>query len=141
MSDCCSSQTCATQSKRTKAVCPQNGREYSQVPYKTVLYQISLLWLYRLAEQNYYFCSDPACDVVYFGDDGTLVKKYSLRQKVTCKEESDEVDLCYCFGISRKAARADAGLKQFVVEMTKNKHCACETMNPSGRCCLKDFPN
>jgi hypothetical protein len=32
------------------------------------------------------------------------------------------------------------GTREFVVEQTKLKHCACEVQNPSGKCCLKDFP-
>jgi len=30
-------------------------------------------------------------------------------------------------------------IKAFVVQQTKEKLCACESRNPSGRCCLADF--
>jgi hypothetical protein len=48
--------------------------------------------------------------------------------------------LCYCFGISREDFKRDPGLRDFVVAKTKAGECSCETKNPSGRCCLKDFP-
>jgi len=36
--------------------------------------------------------------------------------------------------------QSDKRLKDFVVEQTKADVCACDIRNPSGRCCLKDFP-
>ena len=48
--------------------------------------------------------------------------------------------LCYCFGVSRADFDRNPGTKDFVTAQTKAGLCACETSNPSGRCCLKDFP-
>jgi hypothetical protein len=48
--------------------------------------------------------------------------------------------LCYCFGVTKADARSDPGIKKFVMAQTKLGLCACEMRNPSGRCCLPDFP-
>jgi hypothetical protein len=54
--------------------------------------------------------------------------------------------VCYCFDISmadieaaRKENDGDA-CRQFVIQQTKASTCDCETRNPSGKCCLGDFP-
>lgn len=58
--------------------------------------------------------------------------------------ETREVDasslLCYCFGITWQDYFDDPAVKQYVIEQTKNGNCECASQNPSGQCCLKDFP-
>jgi hypothetical protein len=52
--------------------------------------------------------------------------------------------LCYCFDIRFSDLSDAAAAKQcreFVINQTRNKVCACEQRNPSGRCCLRDFPH
>jgi len=53
---------------------------------------------------------------------------------------TDDSPLCYCFGISMNDYRRDPSLKDVVSAKTKAGLCSCKTMNPSGNCCLKDFP-
>lgn len=48
--------------------------------------------------------------------------------------------ICYCFDIRLSDYLRDPALKEFVVEKTKAGLCSCKAMNPSGNCCLKDFP-
>jgi len=139
MTDCCKPDH-AVRSKNLKFICPQNGQEYIEVPLKTVLHHISQPWLHDLVEQRYYFCTDVNCDVVYFAEDETIIRKSELRHKIGSKEKSNDVDICYCFGVTRQAALDDVKLKEYVIQMTKNATCSCEILNPAGRCCLKDFP-
>jgi len=40
--------------------------------------------------------------------------------------------------VDEAATQPDA--KSFVIEKTKGHFCECEARNPSGKCCLKDFP-
>ena len=138
MSDCCSTNT--SPAKKTRLACPVNNQDYIEVPYRTILYHVKQPWLYEVAEQKYYFCTDPHCDVVYFAEDGTRIKKSELRSKLGIKEQSNNATLCYCFGITRQAALDDKGLKDYVIHKTRASLCSCEILNPSGRCCLKDFP-
>jgi len=137
MSKCC---TPAEKTNDKQHTCPANGRQYHQAPYSTVLHHIKQPWLNAPKEQKYYFCDDPECDIVYFGIDNSTIRKSMLRHKVGIKETSMDTLICYCFDVTKADAETHKDAKKFVIEQTKNTKCACETRNPSGRCCLKDFP-
>lgn len=139
MSDCHVETGCATAPQRTRP-CPANGRLCKEVSTATVLHQLVRAWESDERECVYYFCDDPECDVVYFSDDERVIRRSGVRSEVGQKSRSEEALLCYCFGISRRDARLDPAVRAFVLEQTSLKRCACETRNPSGRCCLKDFP-
>ena len=127
-----------------KAICPINGLGYSRVKARTILHQIKKPWQLNLLYQNYYFCDDPACDVVYFGEDKSTLARNDLRITVGQKSQALDKTLCYCFDIQfsdLNAEKARVKAKTFVVEQTKNNSCDCELRNPSGKCCLKNFPN
>ena len=93
-----------------------------------------------IKKQGYYFCEDPECDVVYFGEDASVIEKSALRTIVGIKERSKNRLVCYCFGITLEEATDNAGIREFVIQETKGQTCACGIRNPSGRCCLKGFP-
>jgi len=126
-----------------KAICPINGLSYSRVKTKTILHQIKKPWQLNLLKQDYFFCDDPACDVVYFGEDKSTLVRNDLRITVGQKSQGQEKTICYCFDIQLSdldAEKARLNAKAFVVEQTKNNSCDCELRNPSGNCCLKNFP-
>jgi len=139
MSDCCLVENDIKKHPK-KHVCPENNNRYLEVPFETMLHHISNPWELVNIDQTYYFCDDPDCDVVYFGNDNSVFKKHQLRTKVGIKETDTNALICNCFGVSKLQAVSNAEAKAFVVEKTKNQACACSTHNPSGRCCLKDFP-
>ena len=136
MTDCCESSCNPPRKYR----CPVNGKEYGSVSTKTILHHINEPWKRVLESKAYYFCSDSECDVVYFSQDNSVISKNELRTKVGVKETVPDRAVCYCFGVSYIAAENDEAAKEFVTEMTRQSLCSCETSNPSGRCCLKDFP-
>ncbi len=138
MSNCCSS--CETTEKPSKYKCPVNGYEYRTVSIKTIQHHIEKPWNWKAVEQSYYFCDDPDCDVVYFGEDDSVILKTELRTVVGIKEKADQSAICYCFGVSYEDDYNDKSIKNYVTEQTKNQVCDCEIRNPSGKCCLKDFP-
>jgi hypothetical protein len=111
------------------------------VSAKTISHHLYEAWKWTAQAARYFFCHDPACDVVYFGDDGSTLLKSQLRTTVGVKEASGDAALCYCFGVTRTDALNDTGIKDYVVAQTKHGNCSCDTSNPSGRCCLKDFPS
>ncbi|HIJ21725.1 MAG: hypothetical protein HON68_01210 [Gammaproteobacteria bacterium] len=90
--------------------------------------------------QHHYFCDDSNCDVAYFGNDDSVIYKSQVRTNIGVKEQSNKKLLCYCFGVSDEDYQLNPSTKDFVIEQTKMGMCSCETSNPSGRCCLKDFP-
>lgn len=123
-----------------KQPCPINQQDYILVSVKTVLHHIKNSWSANLKEQGYYFCNDPECDVVYFGEDGSVINKNALRTKISVKEKDNNALICYCFGIYQENVKNNSEIKNFIIQQTKMGNCSCETSNPSGRCCLKDFP-
>jgi hypothetical protein len=139
MSECCSSHVTADSYPKLHN-CPVNGKPYHRVERRTILHHVSNPWARSIPEQGFYFCTDPECDVVYFGQDNSVIRSDSLRTSVWQKAGLEDSTFCYCFGVTRKQARADNTIKAFIIEQTRNATCACETLNPSGRCCLGDFP-
>lgn len=139
MNECCTQQGIAEHYPRSHR-CPVNGESYTSVKRKTLLHHISQPWLRPLREQGYYFCTDPDCDVVYFGQDNSVVHRDELRTVVGQKSHDTDATICYCFGVTKTLACHDKSIKAFVTRQTKESNCSCETSNPSGRCCLKNFP-
>lgn len=137
MSDCCSSSPIE---KPKKYSCPINGKEYKTVSIKTIQHQIKQPWHWQAKEQAYFFCDDPTCDVVYFGEDKSIIKKSALRSRIGIKEGKVDSTICYCFDVCNEDYQNNKSIKEYVTEQTKNKTCDCEIRNPSGKCCLKDFP-
>ena len=139
MNNCCSpSKTEDLLSKRHR--CPVNACEYSAVSTKTIAHHVKEAWNWQQTAKRYFFCSDRSCEVVYFGDDGSRILKSQLRTRLGVKEDSDDALLCYCFGIKNEDFRRNPSIRDFVIAQTKAGLCSCDTCNPSGRCCLKDFP-
>lgn len=143
MSDCCAHSSCDKTPPKT-AVCPRNGHSYAGVAMRTVLHQVRQPWSRDITKQAYYFCDDPDCDVVYFGEDLSLLMRDDLRNTVGQKSKTSDKTLCYCFDIDAAALltrEEQQRARAFVIEQTRNANCDCETRNPSGRCCLKNFPH
>lgn len=139
MNDCCNTATRPDYPK--KAVCPLNGQSYQRVERKTLLHHLLKPWQLDLPEQAYYFCDSPDCDVVYFGQDTQTFTQAELRTRVGQKSNQADRTLCYCFDVKQNDLLERFGVaRNFVVNQTLNGTCDCEIRNPSGRCCLKDFP-
>ena len=139
MSDCCSASG-GEGALAKKRACPANGRACPEVSARTIAHHIQAPWTWAPTARRYFFCADPACDVVYFGDDGSLIPRALLRTRVGVKETSADAPLCYCFGVSRADYARDPATRDFVVAQTAAGQCSCETGHPAGRCCLADFP-
>ena len=144
MSDCCSTSGDSKGGKNKAAprkfTCTANHEDYISVSHKTMFHHLKSPWKKDLKDEQYYFCSDPNCDVIYFGANGSVINKEGIRTQVGIKEKSNDALICYCFGVSKAEAKQNSEIKQFVTKKTKAHLCACDTRNPSGRCCLKDFP-
>ena len=142
---CCNDTSCdltntGSASIPKKLNCPANGKAYLSVEPRTISHHLKQPWKWQAIKQGYYFCSDPECDVVYFGEDGSMIKTSELRTVVGVKEMKPDSIICYCYGVTLGEAKSDPAIKDFVIQKTKLDECACDSRNPSGRCCLKDFP-
>ncbi len=139
MSSCCS-VTPHADAHPKKHACPANGNVYGEVSLKTIKHHISQPWSWTPTSKHYYFCSDPECDVVYFGSDDCVIFGSELKTQISGKAVKDSDLYCYCFGVTKGDYKNNPSIKDFVIEQTKNGQCSCQTSNPSGLCCLKDFP-
>ncbi|MDD5057485.1 MAG: hypothetical protein PHQ60_06405 [Sideroxydans sp.] len=139
MSDCCSQPDCHS-SHPKKQRCPACGQECAEVSARTISHHIKQSWTWTPAAARYFFCDNANCDVVYFGDDGSTLVTAQLRTRIGVKDKTDDRPLCFCFGVNRADFQRDPAVKDFVIAQTQAGLCSCETSNPSGRCCLKDFP-
>lgn len=139
MSDCCSPSG-DNKIHPKKHPCPSNGLACAEVSARTISHHIKCAWEWSPTTSRYFFCEDAACDVVYFGEDGSTFLNSQLRTKVGVKEKHGDRLLCYCFGVSNTDFQRNPVIKEFVMAQTKAGLCSCDTSNPSGRCCLKDFP-
>lgn len=138
---CCSTTSDSCSNQDSKLMCPGNNKLYKSVSQFTVLHNLRAPWKNFSAEQTYYFCDDPDCEVIYFSGSGSIFKKTDIRTLLQNTKPSSNDDLiCYCFGVSKSDYSDNPGIREFVVQQTKLKNCACEIRNPSGKCCLKDFP-
>lgn len=138
MSDCCGN---SNDSEKTRISCPAKNCLSHKVGFKTVKHQVRSPWINCDDEELYYFCTNPDCDIVYFTASEKVIYKNQLRNPVGQKDTSDDAMLCYCFDINNKQARENTDLKSYVTQATRNKQCSCDLRNPSGKCCLKNFPN
>lgn len=140
MSDCCAISAGDDSAPRIHR-CPVNGLEYAEVSARTMAHHVREIWTWRQTAKRYFFCDDPACEVVYFGDDGSSILKSRLRTRLATKDPyDDDALICHCFGVSNRDFKTTPAIRDFVVAQTKGGRCSCDISNPSGRCCLKDFP-
>jgi len=144
MSTCCSSKLKSNIAKKTN--CIQCGESSHSVAFKTVLHHIVHPSNQNLREEILYFCDSVICPVIYFSVDDIIFTQESLRGPVGQKSNDPLRTICYCFDVTAQQVLDELcidGLspsKEFVVNQTKEKNCACEIRNPSGRCCLANFP-
>jgi hypothetical protein len=136
MQECCNNSS-NTRTKFSK--CPVSHNKCSLVPSSCVQFHIKNP--HSIKDLNYYFCSDPECEVVYFSEKNHLIKKSEIKISIGVKEQNNKKRiLCYCFSISYQDFKGDIKLKEYVVNKTKSKLCNCILLNPSSKCCLRDFP-
>lgn len=140
MADSCCSRPKISSPLPKRAACPRDSTQSKAVSAKTVGLHIKRPWLLNVENPTFYFCDNPECEVVYFASTGVTFKVADVRTEVRAKDMSASAMLCYCFGVTKGEAETDPSLKDFVVAQTKKGKCACETRNPSGLCCLKNFP-
>jgi len=120
--------------------CPACGQSALPVSLQTMLHQLQTPLNQQISDGDYVFCANSTCDAGYFSASDTI-----LKTKLRAFHAGQQTMLCHCFDISEavyRSALTDGtaeAIKAFVVQQTKAKLCACESRNPSGRCCLASF--
>ncbi|MBI5793243.1 MAG: hypothetical protein HZA63_17400 [Rhodocyclales bacterium] len=138
MADCCSTPATGSDHPR-KQRCPGNGAECAEVSPRTIAHHIAAPWTWTPTASRWFHCADPACEVLYFDDEGSTIPRSRLRIRAAVDASGDR-PLCHCFGLTPDDFLRDPATRDYVVAQTRAGLCSCETSNPSGRCCLKDFP-
>ena len=94
-------------------------------------------------QDEFCFCRNPQCDVVYFCQGKVFFRKNDLSVKVGVKEPDDPtVPVCYCFDWTPQKIQAeiDTTGKTTALDQIKPQvkvgNCFCEVTNPQGSCCL-----
>jgi hypothetical protein len=101
---------------------------------------------FGMPNTQYYFCGASDCDVVYFALEVEAPRfcREDLVVRVGTKETADPIQVCYCFGFTRKDIEneiSETGRSTVAGRISaevKTGNCACEVKNPSGKCCLGD---
>jgi len=124
-------------------VCHRCGARGQVVGRQTLESLLTLEARLRLGEGAHFFDPSPHCEIVYFSNEPeSYFTKADLRVRVGIKESAPPVTICYCFGHTVESARAEihaTGQSTIAARIGKEiqaGYCACETKNPSGRCCL-----
>ncbi|MFT6915751.1 MAG: hypothetical protein ACJAWL_002061 [Motiliproteus sp.] len=147
MDSCCSSSSEKVTAKtRQAASCPCCGISAKRVERVTLMHQVVAPLNQQLPPDDFYFCRSTSCNTVYFSNGGAAIDASQIRAEVGHKSTQPGRVICYCFGISHSRIMAEiektgtCASRVFVMEQTKLKNCACDIRNPSGKCCLKEFP-
>jgi hypothetical protein len=148
MSACCNlnqpGESCATvlREKGIDSRCAACGTEGRPVERQTILHHVKQQNLVRVNGEAYRFCSDPNCEVVYYGDGGTRFTVDDVREPVSAKATGNTRPICYCFGFTEGDAREEIArsgtstIPSTISQLIKAGMCACEVRNPAGVCCL-----
>ena len=80
MADCCSKDSSTADIAVKQKLCPECKTKSHQVPYKTVIQQLSKPWQNTFSQKLYYFfCDEPLCEVIYFTEDNNIIRQPELR--------------------------------------------------------------
>lgn len=146
MTRCCSTNATEVKtSKRQTAECPRCSNRMQPVERIVVMHQVAAPLNQTIPSDQFFFCSDATCPVVYFTKAGFVIETAAIRGEVGQKSTDENRMICYCFDITYRRVMEEieqtghSASNAFVVEQTKLKNCACEIRNPSGKCCLKEF--
>ena len=137
-------QGCCSPKPKGKMACPACEQKAKGVLAKTLEALLTDDAKSRLScLEGFYYCKTPTCKVVYFKDEIILTQE-DVSVTVGLKEGASPATLCYCFDWSKEKIKAQIeengatdALEDIKAKM-ENPGCSCETLNPSGGCCLGD---
>jgi len=134
--DCCVEIAGQNGSRR----CPRSDSVGQPVKWTTM---VALSAVPIPPRQAISLCLDQDCEVVYFGDRGLELRRADLHTVPGFKVGDGDL-VCYCFHHSRTAIEQEVRTLSSsptvdeIRRQVKEKNCACEVRNPTGKCCLRD---
>ena len=141
--------TCCLVTEKTlappRAECPVSHTSSRKVQGRTLQHLLRPERVSLIRNVQYYYCTEPTCEVVYFSNEGAPhFTRDDLQVKVFAKDSGGDVNVCYCFDWTRARIRqeiAETGKSTAPLEIAqkiKAGLCACDIKNPKGECCLGD---
>lgn len=128
-----------------EAACPACGQAGKPVQPSTLKALLEASARADVDEGPWRFCGTPTCDLVYFNPvTGRTFRKDRLTVRVGLKEAEAPRPLCYCFDHSFESLRTEweatgrLASVEAIRTAVKEGRCRCDTLNPSGACCLGD---
>ncbi len=125
---------------KTIQICPKCGVPAIKVNSKAVKYNLKREVKQELNKKSkWHICCNPSCDISYFSKE-RIFNTSDLTNGLFFKDQSDDVPVCYCAGISRgdikNAVRNGCKTIGKVRSFTsKNTTGHCEEKNALGKCC------
>jgi len=89
------------------------------------------------------YCKTSLCKVIYLKNEYILTQN-NVKVDVGLKDISSKKTVCYCFDWTKDKIQTQINLTntcnalEDIKEKMNTIGCSCETLNPSGQCCLKD---
>ena len=135
---------CCTPQPKGKVECPVCGEKAKGVLSTTLEHLLVEKTKAKLScFDGFHYCKTASCEVVYFRGEEILTQK-DVSVVVGLKEGATPATTCYCFEWTREMIKAELqesgetrALEDIKAKM-KDPGCSCETLNPSGGCCLAD---
>lgn len=134
MDDCCANPT------GREALCPRCRAAGAFVGPAPVLAHRP-----DAAAGDWHHCSTESCHVVFFLDDDT-VPEDEVVARVGAKATDKPIPVCYCFAHTSADITADlvahhgaSTISSDVRAAVASGTCACQRLNPNGKCCLPDI--
>lgn len=121
--------------------CGKRGRKVKGVTLKSLVHPERHA---HITEDQYFVCTTPTCDTVYFGPaNGRPFLKSDLTVRFGSKETDPPRHVCYCFDHTveeivdeiRRTGRSTV-VERIKADMNA-QGCRCEYVNPLGACCLQ----
>jgi hypothetical protein len=123
--------------------CPACGQKGRRVQTFTIRSLIKYQSLSAVGNDDYFFCANGKCEVVYYcGSKESVFQKHQLKIRAGLKEKTSQRTLCYCFGQTIEDVHREireTGISTIEKEISRKIEaglCHCEDANPEGRCCL-----
>ena len=130
---------CCSTTEATAHPCPQCGHVgpiIGAAPVRPHLPDAS--------DGDWQHCANRRCEVIFHLGTDTVVKD-SVRTQVGSKATDSQTPVCFCFAHTADDLAEDLAANDGVSEIktsvkaaVANGLCACEHLNPSGKCCLGD---
>jgi len=116
--------------------CPSCGHKGTKVENDTLIHHVKDIS--KIADENYSFCHNPQCNIVYFCDKNTFTTSM-INKEIGFKDDaSNQAAVCFCYNYL-KSELYDKSLIDKINIRIDNYGSRCDLRNPTGKCCLKDI--